>query len=192
MDLKAVVIGIKAGIFSSLCCVGALILVLFGIGTVSAALSLTQYRPYFIILGIIFMAASTWYHFKKSCKDETCCSLNKKQFVATVLAIYAIVLIVLLYAVVPALAPVLFSPQPLETASASENVKQVTLGIEGMTCPGCTEIVKNNLLKKRGIVKAEVSYQKSSAIVWYDSSIIDKEEIVKAIPEPYKASVINE
>ncbi len=191
MNIKAVAIGIKAGLLSSLCCVGALILVLLGIGTVSAALSLTQYRPYFVALGIIFMTASIWYHFKKSCKDEAC-NLNKKQFIATVVAVYTIILVVLLYAVVPALAPVLFSSQPLKTSSASENVKQVTLSIEGMTCSGCAEIVKNNLLKNQGIVKAEVSYLKSSAIVWYDSSIIDTEEIVKAIPEPYKASVINE
>jgi mercuric ion transport protein len=192
MDIKAVAIGIKAGLLSSLCCVGALILVLLGIGTVSAALSLTQYRPYFVALGLIFMTASIWYHFKKSCKDETCCNLNKKQFIATVVAVYTIILVVLLYAVVPALAPVLFSSQPLETASASENVKQVTLSIESMTCSGCAEIVKNSLLKKRGILKAEVSYLKSSAVVWYDSSIIDKEEIVTAIPKPYIASLINE
>ncbi len=76
--------------------------------------------------------------------------------------------------------------------STGEKVKQVALSIEGMACHGCAEIGKNNLLKKRGIVKAGVSYQKSSAIVWYDTSIIDKEEIVKAIPEPYKASVIDE
>ncbi len=191
MDIKAIAIGIKAGILSSLCCAGALILVLFGIGTVSFALSLTQYRPYFIALGLIFMTASIWYHFKKSCKDEAC-NLNKKQFIATVVTVYTIILVVLLYVVVPAVAPVLFSSQTLETAPASENVKQITLSIEGMTCSGCAEIVRNSLLKNRGILKAEVSYLKSSAVVWYDSSITDKEEIVTAIPKPYKASVINE
>ena len=191
MDLKAAAIGIKAGVLSSLCCVGALVLVLLGIGTVSAALSLTQYRPYFIVLGLAFMAAATWYHFKRSCNDGAC-KLDKKQFIATALAVYAVILVVLLYAVVPALAPMVFSSQPPVTVSASPDVKQVSLGIEGMTCPGCADIVENSMLKKQGILKAEVSYEEASAVVWYDPGMIDEDEIVKTVPKPYKAYIINE
>ena len=191
IDLKAVAIGIKAGVLSSLCCVGPLILVVLGIGTVSAALSLTQYRPYFILLGLVFMAAATWYHLKKNCSDGTCL-MNKKQFIATALAVYAVILVVLLYAVVPAIAPMVFSSQQPVTASLTPDAKQVSLGIDGLTCPGCSGLVENSLLKKQGILRAEVSYEEASAVVWYDPGMINEDEIVKAVPEPYKAYIINE
>ncbi len=180
---KATAIGMKGAILSSLCCVGALALVLLGVG-VSVALTLTQYRPYFIALGVIFMITASWRYFRR-CKDE--CSIDKKRFIATVLATYVIILVLLLYALVPALAPMFFQAP---TKHASENVKQLTLSIEGMTCPSCAEIVENSLVKKHGIIKADVSYEKASAVVWYDPNIIEKEEIVKAVPKPYKAYII--
>ncbi len=189
MDLKAIAIGVKAGFLSSLCCIGALALVVLGIGTVSAALSLTQYRPYFIAASIIFMAAATWHHFKK-CQQN--CTLNKKQFITTMVTVYAIILLTLLYAVVPAIAPLILTASPGNTASAETSaLQQVTLKIDGMTCPSCASIIENNLSKIKGIHRAEIDYEKGRGVVLYDPNIVTVEEILDGV-KPYQASLVKD
>lgn len=189
MELKAIAIGLKGGIISSLCCVGPLVLVFLGIGSVSGALALTQYRPYFIVLSLAFMAAATWHHMNRSC-DGGACKLGKKRFIVTTLAVYAIVLVVLLYAVVPVLAPAVFSSSTPETVGASENVKQIKLNIDNMTCPSCPEIVENSMRQEEGILEVDVNYKESSATVLYDSDLITEEEVVNVVPKPYTAQII--
>ena len=127
----------------------------------------------------------------RSC-DGGACKLGKKRFIVTTLAVYAIVLVVLLYVVVPVLAPAVFSSSTLETARASENVKQIRLSIENMTCPSCPEIVENSMLQEEGILEVEVDYKEASATVLYDSDLINEEEILNAVPKPYIAQIINE
>ena len=116
------------------------------------------------------MITASWRYFKGYNNE---CSIDKRKFIAGVVTTYVIVLMLLLYAFVPALAPVLFQAP---TKPAFGNVEQLTLSIEGMTCIGCAEIVENSLVKKQGIIKAEVSYEKASAVVWYDPNIIKKKK----------------
>ena len=52
---KSVKVGVIAGLLASLCCIGPIIIIFFGLGSFSFALSLSQYKPYFLILSIIFL-----------------------------------------------------------------------------------------------------------------------------------------
>lgn len=52
-----------------------------------------------------------------------------------------------------------------------------TILIEGMTCAGCESRIESKLLQTRGIVSAKVSYAKGTAVVKYESDIINLQQI---------------
>ena len=55
-----------------------------------------------------------------------------------------------------------------------------------------TFILENKLLNKKVILRAEVGYEEAFVVVWYDPGMINEEEIVEAVPKPYKAYIIDE
>ncbi len=55
-------------------------------------------------------------------------------------------------------------------APAQENIRTVTLRVDGLWCPSCSYIVRKALMKTPGVVDAEVSMGAKSAIVTYDRS----------------------
>ncbi len=59
---------------------------------------------------------------------------------------------------------------PSAPATARENIRTVTLRVDGLWCPSCSYIVRKALMKTPGVVDAEVSMGAKSAIVTYDRS----------------------
>jgi mercuric ion binding protein len=62
----------------------------------------------------------------------------------------------------------------------SENLRQATLEISGMTCPACPTTIETNLLPLEGVLKVDISLERQGGIVVYDPGKITAEEIVKA------------
>ncbi len=62
------------------------------------------------------------------------------------------------------------TPAPSAPAPAQENVRTVTLRVDGLWCPGCSYIVRRALMGTPGVVDAKVSMRAKSAIVTYDPS----------------------
>lgn len=68
--------------------------------------------------------------------------------------------------------------------------KTVTLKIQGMTCGGCVFGVRKVLSCLSGVSKAEVSYEKSRAVVTYDPAVVTIAQMIAAIKTlGYSASV---
>ena len=55
-------------------------------------------------------------------------------------------------------------------APARENIRTVTLRVDGLWCPSCSYIVRKVLMATPGVVDAKVSMGAKSAIVTYDRS----------------------
>ena len=55
-------------------------------------------------------------------------------------------------------------------APARENIRTVTLRVDGLWCPSCSYIVRRALMKTPGVVDAKVSMGAKTAIVTYDPS----------------------
>ena len=108
---KGVKDGALSGILASLCCVGPLIIVLFGLGSVSFALSFSQYKPYFLGLGLLFMIGAVGFHLKKKNKtcDINCFSVKglkrEKNFILSIVISMVIIYVLALYVLVPAISP---------------------------------------------------------------------------------------
>lgn len=52
-----------------------------------------------------------------------------------------------------------------KSAKTVGEVHRAVLNIDGMTCPGCAYAAEQALLRKDGVIEAEVSYQKKQGIV---------------------------
>lgn len=64
---------------------------------------------------------------------------------------------------------------------AQERLATVRLDIDGMTCGGCAVATRAALRKLDGVEKAEVSYEKHSAVVTYDPAKVTVARILKAV-----------
>lgn len=105
-QIDALLIGIKSGLITSLCCITPVILavlfVLSGVGSVALALSIPKYKNYFIAAGIFFMIVSIWARIKH---ERGVCNINAikeyKILILTTLLIYAIFFIITIYILLP-------------------------------------------------------------------------------------------
>ena len=62
-------------------------------------------------------------------------------------------------------------------------MEKTNLKISGMTCGGCVSSVNRVLSALNGVVKAEVSLEKQDAMVDYDASKVNLEQLKRAITE---------
>jgi len=72
-----------------------------------------------------------------------------------------------------------------------ETYRTVELKITGMTCPGCADVLERLLIKKTGVVNADVDYESGYARVVFDPAQISVDEIVETL-KPYEVEVISE
>ena len=76
-----------------------------------------------------------------------------------------------------------FFPKAEKQAIVTEqaNIHTAEFTINGMTCSGCEEHVNYEVNKLTGIIKTTVSYEKGNAIVKFDKTKTNIQEIEKAI-----------
>lgn len=70
---------IMAGFLASACCLGPFVVLLLGIGSVSAFISLEPYRPFFAVITFGLLGWSIWQYWsnRKRCLDGDCISTSK-------------------------------------------------------------------------------------------------------------------
>lgn len=64
-----------------------------------------------------------------------------------------------------------------------ENLVKVNFNVNGMTCEGCEKAVDNSIMKLAGINHTKVSHIDSIAIVEYDKTQTNEDDIKKAIAD---------
>ena len=215
---KGAFTGFWGGLVASLCCVGPFIIILLGLGSVSFALSISQYRPYFLALGLLFMVSAIGLHLRKKSKT---CGVNcfsteglkrEKYFIVSVVLSMGVIYVLALYVLVPAVSPVVYGnvfskTNPGSTTSleknveedsgfnggelASGNLRQLDLKISGMTCAGCALGVEYGFKDLAGVVKAKVEYSSGTGSVIYDATKITKEKILEA-SSVYPTTIIDD
>ncbi len=191
MNIKAILIGIKAGIISSSCCIIPLILVLFGLVSIGSALSFVKYKPYFILLGTIFLIGSLILYIRK---DKACCTTNKKFLIGTAVVTHILIFILLLYVIVPIVAPVVYTGDSTNEALITSTSHKLMLKINGMTCSSCAYGVQYQLQQLDGVIDADISFLDKTAEVIYNPDQISKEEIINSgvFERPYSAEIIKD
>lgn len=64
-----------------------------------------------------------------------------------------------------------------------ENLVEVTISVNGMTCEGCENAVKKSIRSLEGIAEVTASHKDSVAIVKYDKTLATEDAIEKKIAD---------
>lgn len=64
-----------------------------------------------------------------------------------------------------------------------ENLVEVTIDVQGMTCEGCENAVKKSISSLEGIAQVSASFKDSIATVEYDKTAVTQDEIELKIAE---------
>ena len=98
-----------AGFIASLCCLGPAVIVLFGLGSVSTALTIGKYTWLFTTLALLFFGGATFLYLR----TKNCCSVEgmKKNWKIIIISfiVLAVFLIVLKYWLAPLIANVAYT-----------------------------------------------------------------------------------
>ncbi|MCH7850509.1 MAG: hypothetical protein IH845_02595 [Nanoarchaeota archaeon] len=102
INKESIKTGVIAGFFGSLCCTTPILIVALGLGSIGFALGFAKFRPFFIILGSVFLFFSLYSFIKK--KEGVCnrYTIRKNLDILVVAVVVAVVIwALLLYVIVP-------------------------------------------------------------------------------------------
>lgn len=170
---------IISAVVASSCCWLPLVLLVVGVSGAGVASTLETYRPVFITMTLGFIAAAFYFTYRpKRCvtsDGESCCatepagenrSVPDKQRVGMGAANK-----IILWGTAGMAITVLFFPSYVGSilgnndAVVTEDMTQVSVKIEGMTCEGCSTIAARAIREIPGVEAVEVSYKKKQATV---------------------------
>ena len=174
-------------ISASLCCITPVLALLAGSSGIAATFSWVEpLRPWLIGFTVIVLAFAWYQKLRPKSKEEIECACvddekpsfwQSRKFLGIVTVFAALMLIFPYYA---------SSFYPETELSKIENTQLQTtyeINIIGMTCTGCEEHVKLEIGKLSGISALEVSYEKANAVVTFDESQTDLEQVKAAVVE---------
>lgn len=187
--MKAKNLGIFASVFASICCVGPLLLILLGLGTLGIGALIDKYHWWFLGGGVLLITIAWRAYFKekRTCELKACLMENKRPtqiilMLATLIVIFFVGLNLYSY---------VGNPSHYDKPSAVvNNAKTVIIPVEGMTCFTCEVTVTQVLKKVEEVVSASASVKNKSAKVVYDPNRTGIEQLIEAINKTgYRASM---
>ena len=190
------VTSLLTAISASLCCITPVLALIAGSSGIAATFAwLDPFRPWLIGITLAVLAFAWYQKLRPRTAEEISCACEddekpsfwqSKKFLGLV-TIFAVVMLAFPYFAA--------SFYPDNKLSETVNIDLQTtyeINISGMTCTGCEEHVKLEVGKLQGISGLEVSYENSNAIVTFDKSTIDIEQIKETINKTgYKVESAN-
>lgn len=192
---------VLAAAAASLCCIGPLVFVLFGLGAFGAATLFDTARPYLLGVAILLLAFGfhrAYFRRAATCAPDDACAAkaaNRASRIALWIAVVAVIAFVLSPYYAGTLARRMnWAPSAPGSAPAAAVVESVTthatFRVAGMTCAGCKVTIKLALEKTPGVRSSEVSYDRGEAIVEYDPNLTTPEKLRDAITRTgYQAEI---
>jgi copper chaperone CopZ len=161
---------VMAAILSSACCWLPLLLIAFGASAAGVAGVFEAYRPYFVIAAVALLGVGfyTVYIRKERCAPcSACATPNRKLRMFSQTMLWTATALVTAFVFFPNYVGYVFGAPPSANVAETANLASDEYHIEGMTCQGCADGLRNELNKLPNVVTAEVDYFKKSAVVRY-------------------------
>jgi len=177
-------IGVITAIASSLCCITPVLALVAGSSGAASSFSwIEPARPYLIGITALVLIFAWWQKLKPAKEDDCGCAIDEKPKFFQSKKFLGIVTV---FAIVMTLFPYyshIFYP---ETGNSTivveeENLEEVTVDIEGMTCDACQNHVDHAIGELEGVVSVSTSYEDGNTTVSYDKSKTEYIEIINAI-----------
>src|SRR6266478_9826071 len=160
-----------AAVAASICCIGPLVAVMLGVGSLAAASRLQKWRPLFLGVTFVLLGVAWYLTYRKpkaeACAGGTACAARPGakggKFVLWIATALAVALAALpLYA--GAVARLLHPEGAGPARSAGANVASLKVKIPGMDCAACAVNIERTLAKKEGIESARVTFKTKEAV----------------------------
>ncbi|TAK55081.1 MAG: hypothetical protein EPO24_12505 [Bacteroidetes bacterium] len=178
---------IAAAIVASLCCIGPIVFVLLGIGSIGAFSAFESFRPYLIGITALLLGLAFYFTYRKrkihcedgACKTESAGTWNKVG--VWLVTIFAIIALLFPYFELSPATAVHHSVVPSATA---------LLNITGMDCKACAAGVEGMLVTIEGVNQAKVDFEKENAIIQFDPILVTPDVFVDRVNETgYRATI---
>lgn len=178
--------GLLSAIAASLCCITPVLALIAGSSGIASTFSwLEPARPYLIGVTVLVLGFAWYQKLKPRTKEEIQCAceedekpsfLQSKLFLGIVTAFAALMLAFPYYSHI-------FYPKTEAKVIVveSNNIAEANFDIEGMTCTGCEEHIKNAVAQLPGFISAEANHETGKATVKFDKSKTTMEQVVTAI-----------
>jgi copper chaperone CopZ len=177
-------LGLLTAISASLCCITPVLALLAGTSGLAATFSwLDPFRPYLIGLTVLALGFA-WYQKLRPQKqlDCNCDTKEKAPFIQTKTFLGIVTVFAGIMLVFPNYAPIFFPKTEKQfIVTEQANIQKAEFTISGMTCTGCEEHVNHEVNKLKGIINTTVSYENGNAIVAFEKTKTNLQEIEKAI-----------
>jgi copper chaperone CopZ len=184
MKSKFIGAGLLTAITASLCCITPFLALIAGTSGIASTFSwIAPFRPYLIGVTLLVLGLA-WYQKLKPRKEIDCeCETDEKpkfipskKFLGIVTA-FAIVMLAFPYY------SGIFYPKTEKQIIIVDksNISTTEFKISGMTCASCEEQVNYEVNKLNGIVNSKVSFENGNAIIEFDRTKTNENEIEKAI-----------
>ncbi len=194
---------VLSAVMASACCWLPLTLLAFGVSGAGIAGALDAYRPVFIGLTVVFLAAAFYFTYrprKTAAANEDCCATpnttGKRRFNIRTLNK------VVLWGVTVLAVAFLFFPQYMkffisgggagERATDNPLVRTTTYSVQGMTCEGCSALVEKAIKDVPGVLSVKADFDTKRAVVTSEACCpAPTEPIIQAVQKAgYRATVI--
>lgn len=185
-DRKMIGIGMLSALAASLCCITPVLAFLSGASGLASAFSwMEPARPWLIALSIVLLGFS-WYQKLKprataeiqcACKDE-----RKPPFLQSKTFLGIITVLAALMISFPWYGSMIYSNNQINTVIVpADQIETVSYQITGMTCPTCEEHVRHGVNGVSGVIDISADFRAGKAVVRFDRSRTNDEEIRRAI-----------
>jgi copper chaperone CopZ len=194
---------VLSAVLGSACCWLPLVLLAFGLSGAGIAGALESYRPVFITLTVVFLAAAFYFTYRPrpaTVASGDCCAApgptSKRRFNPMTLNK------VMLWVVTVLAVAFLFFPNYTrffltaggagEPAMSNPLIRTTTFSVQGMTCEGCSVLVEQAIQKTPGVLSARVDYERKRAVVTSEACCSDPTEAILAALQGagYRATVV--
>jgi len=172
--------GVTAAVIASLCCIGPVLVVFLGVGSMAAFSAFEVYRPYLIGLTVALIGLAFFLTYRKrevKCEDGTCKMESASKWAKT--GVWTVTILAGLAVGFPYLG---FGPQT-SVNKAVDSTAVVTLNISGMDCKACAAGIEGTLANINGVRKARVDFQSGKATIEYNNKVVKPAVFVERVNE---------
>ena len=174
-----------AAIAASACCIVPAVLAIVGVSGAGIASTLAPYRPYFLALTALALAAGFYFAYRPSRSVDACgCGTAKSRRAARIGLWISTVLVVGIAGY-----PLVFDANA-SVHGPVRGSEEIALHVTGMDCKACTKVLAKRLSRVPGVATVDVDYDRGRAVVTYNGKRDLSNDLIDAVEEVgYEATI---
>lgn len=180
--MRADKLGIFSALLASVCCLGPVLFVLLGLGSLGFGAVLGRYHWGFITAAIILLSIAWRSYLKEVARCRaTSCQMARGATTRTALLLASVVVAGFVGLNLSTYASQSRQPRAGVASPGHGSLASVAIPIGGMTCFTCELAVEASLKGLPGVHSADAKVKDAAAYVEYDPSTVSVDELLEAI-----------